>query len=112
VSSIYGVRVGFNNSIYAISKAALIQQTKAMAIELLAKGIRVNALAPGYYRSEMTDDFFSSKAGQKYLMKVPSKRLGLLDELDGPLLLLASEASSNMTGAVLVVDGGHSISSL
>jgi NAD(P)-dependent dehydrogenase (short-subunit alcohol dehydrogenase family) len=114
VASIYGIRVGLNNPTYATSKAALIQLTKAMAIELLSKGIRVNAIAPGYYRSEMTSSFYDSPAGQKYLQtKVPSKRLGELRELDGALLLLVSKRGcSNMTGSVVVVDGGHSISSL
>jgi len=113
VASIYGLRVGFNNGVYATSKAALVQLTKALAIELLSKNIRVNCIAPGYYRSEMTADFYDSPAGIKYLKeKVPSKRLGRLEELDGALLLLASKASSNMTGSVVVVDGGHSTSSL
>jgi NAD(P)-dependent dehydrogenase (short-subunit alcohol dehydrogenase family) len=113
VASIYGIRVGLNNGVYATSKAALVQLTKAMAIELLGKGIRVNCIAPGYYRSEMTAAFYDSPAGKKYLeTKVPSKRLGRLEELDGALLLLASSASSNMTGSVVVVDGGHSTSSL
>jgi NAD(P)-dependent dehydrogenase (short-subunit alcohol dehydrogenase family) len=113
VASIYGLRVGFNNGVYAMSKAAMVQMTKAMAIELLSQRIRVNCIAPGYYRSEMTADFYDSPAGIKYLKeKVPSKRLGRLEELDGPLLLLASDASSNMTGSVVVADGGHSSSSL
>jgi NAD(P)-dependent dehydrogenase (short-subunit alcohol dehydrogenase family) len=113
VASIYGIRVGLNNATYATSKAALIQLTRAMAIELLGKGIRVNAIAPGYYRSEMTASFYDSPPGQKYLQtKVPSKRLGLLWELDGALLLLASKASNNMQGSVIIVDGGHHISSL
>jgi NAD(P)-dependent dehydrogenase (short-subunit alcohol dehydrogenase family) len=113
VASILGLRVGFNNAVYATSKAALIQLTKALAIELLGKNIRVNCLAPGYYKSEMTSDFYESTAGKKYLQtKVPSKRLGRLEELNGAILLLASDASSNMTGSVVVVDGGHHISSL
>jgi len=113
VASIYGLRVGFNNAVYATSKAALLHMTKAMAIELLGKGIRVNAIAPGYYRSEMTAEFYDSAPGKKFLQtKIPSKRLGLVHELDGALLLLASEASTNMTGSVVVVDGGHSTSSL
>ena len=113
IASIYGLRVGLNNGVYATSKAALVQLTKAMSIELLGKGIRVNCIAPGYYRSEMTADFYDSAAGKKYLeTKVPSKRLGRLEELDGALLLLASSASSNMTGSVVIVDGGHVTSSL
>jgi NAD(P)-dependent dehydrogenase (short-subunit alcohol dehydrogenase family) len=114
VASIYGLRVGLNNGTYATSKAALVQLTKALSIELLSKGIRVNAIAPGYYRSEMTSDFYDSPAGKKYLQtKVPSKRLGELPELDGALLLLAStRGCSNMTGSVVVVDGGHATSSL
>jgi NAD(P)-dependent dehydrogenase (short-subunit alcohol dehydrogenase family) len=84
-----------------------------MAIEVLGKGVRVNCICPGYYRSEMTGDFYDSEKGIKYLKtKVPSKRLGLVEELDGALLLLSSKASSNMTGSVIVVDGGHAVSSL
>ena len=114
VASIFGIRVGFNNPTYATSKAALVQLTKALAIELLGKKIHVNAIAPGYYRSEMTSDFYDSPAGQKYLQtKVPSKRLGDIPEMDGALLLLASRRGcSNMTGSIVVIDGGHSISSL
>lgn len=113
IASIYGLRVGYNNSHYSVSKAAMIQMTKAFALELVSKNVRVNVVCPGYYRTELTSEFYDSPAGDRYIQKsIPSKRLGLLPELDGAMLLLASQASSNMTGSVITVDGGHSISSL
>jgi len=113
VASIYGVRVGEHHAHYATSKAALVQLTKAMAIELLKHNVRVNALAPGYFRTELTADFFDSDAGKKFVQsRIPARRLGHLEELDGAFLLLASDASKFMTGTVVVVDGGHLSSSL
>jgi NAD(P)-dependent dehydrogenase (short-subunit alcohol dehydrogenase family) len=69
----------------------------------------VNAIAPGYFPSEMTNPFFESEAGKKEIAALPARRLGRLEELDGPLLLLASDASTYMNGSVLTVDFGHSI---
>jgi NAD(P)-dependent dehydrogenase (short-subunit alcohol dehydrogenase family) len=76
---------------------------------MLQHGIRVNAIAPGYFPSDMTNPFFESEAGKEEIGKLPAKRLGRLEELDGPLLLLASQAGSYMNGSVLTVDYGHSI---
>jgi NAD(P)-dependent dehydrogenase (short-subunit alcohol dehydrogenase family) len=112
VASILGLRQAGHVSAYAVSKAALIQLTKVMALELAREGIRVNALAPGYFDTELNHDFWQGEAGQALIKRVPSRRLGQLEELDGPLLLLASEASRYMTGAVIAVDGGHLVSSL
>lgn len=94
---------------YGTTKAALIHMTRYMALDLLPHGIRVNAIAPGYFPSEMTNPFYESEAGKKEIANLPAKRLGRPEELDGPLLLLASEASSFMNGAVLTVDYGHSV---
>jgi len=91
---------------YMASKAAVIHLTKSMALELARDNIRVNAIAPGYFSTELNADFLAGEAGRKLLSKVPFGRAGQMAELDGPLLLLASEAGSFMTGSVLVVDGG------
>jgi len=112
VASIAGLRVAGEMSAYASSKAALIQLTKAMALELARHRIRVNALAPGYVLTDFNRAFFESAAGQTMIKRIPQRRLGNPDDLDGPLLLLASPAGRHMTGSVLVVDGGHSVSSL
>lgn len=112
IASILGLRVASSIAPYAISKAGVIQMTKALALEWARHGIRVNALAPGYFVTELNDDFFRSEAGQALIKRVPQRRLGQLTELDGPLLLLISEASSFMTGSVVTVDGGHLVSSL
>lgn len=112
IASILGVRVGMGQLSYATSKAAVIQMTKSMALELGRAGIRSNALCPGYFRTEINDDFFNTPKGEAYIKAMPAKRLGQLDELNGPLLLLASEAGSFMNGVALPVDGGHLISSL
>lgn len=107
IASILACRVGGGLSVYAASKAGLVQLTRALAMELARHRIRVNAIAPGYVRTEMNDAFFASEAGQAMVKRVPMRRLGEPAELDGALLLLASEAGSYMTGSVIVVDGGH-----
>ncbi|UAW98449.1 glucose 1-dehydrogenase [Halopseudomonas nanhaiensis] len=113
IASILGLRVGTALSHYAVAKAGVVQLTKAMALELARHNIRVNAIAPGYFRTEMNGDYFDTEKGQQYIRsKVPMRRLGQLEELSGPLLLLASEAGSFMTGSVLNIDGGHLTNSL
>ena len=112
VASILGLRVASQVPSYAASKAALIQLTKAMALELARHRIRVNALAPGYVETAMNRDFFASDAGQAMIKRVPQRRIGKPAELDAALLLLASDAGSYMTGSVVTVDGGHVVSSL
>jgi len=94
---------------YGTTKGALIHMTQYMALDLLPHGIRVNAIAPGYFPTDMTNPFFESEPGRREVEALPPKRLGRLDELDGPLLLLASEASSYMNATVLTVDYGHSV---
>ncbi|HEY4042321.1 MAG TPA: glucose 1-dehydrogenase [Rhodopila sp.] len=112
IASIVGLRVAGGVATYAVSKAGAVQMTKALALEWARHRIRVNALAPGYIETELNDDFFASEAGKALVRRIPQRRLGELKELDGPLLLLASDAGSYMTGSVLVVDGGHLVSGL
>lgn len=94
---------------YGTTKGGLIHMTQYMALDLIEHSIRVNAIAPGYFPSEMTNPFYESEVGKQEIANLPPKRLGRHEELDGPLLLLASEASSYMTGSVITVDSGHSI---
>lgn len=112
VASILGLRVAGAVAPYAISKAGVIQMTRALALELARHSIRVNALAPGYLETALNREFFRTDAGQAIIRRIPQRRLGQLQDLDGPMLLLASDASAYMTGAVLVVDGGHVVSTL
>lgn len=111
-ASIAGFRVAKQLTAYVASKGGLIQLTRAMALELTAYNIRVNALAPGYIETEINQGFFQTVAGLKMVKRIPQGRIGRLSDLDGPLLLLASSAGRYMTGSVLTVDGGHSINSL
>lgn len=110
IASIFSFGVSKTLSAYATSKAAVAQMTKAMALELARDVIRVNALAPGYFPTEMNADFLASDAGQRLIAKVPQKRAGALEDLEGPLLLLASDAGTYMTGSVVPVDGGALLS--
>jgi NAD(P)-dependent dehydrogenase (short-subunit alcohol dehydrogenase family) len=112
IASILGLRVAGGVTPYAISKAGVVQMTKALALEWARHRIRVNALAPGYIETDLNDDFFSSDAGKALIRRIPQRRLGEVKELDGPLLLLASDAGSYMTGSVVAVDGGHLVSGL
>jgi NAD(P)-dependent dehydrogenase (short-subunit alcohol dehydrogenase family) len=95
---------------YAASKGGLINLTRAMAVEWARHGIRVNALAPGYVETDLNRDFLEGEAGQALKKRVPQRRFGQPADLDGPLLLLASEASAHMTGSIVTVDGGQSAS--
>lgn len=112
IASIAGVRTLGGAASYSVSKAAVIQMTKVMAMELARHQIRVNAIAPGYISTEMNSEFLASPTGQKLVNRSPMRRVGEADELDGALLLLASERAAFMTGAVIPVDGGHLVSSL
>ncbi|UYO50620.1 SDR family oxidoreductase [Rhodopseudomonas palustris] len=106
IASVLGQSVLKFVSPYAISKAGIIQATKAMALELASSRIRVNALAPGYIDTDINRDLWSTPAGEKLLKSIPQRRVGHESDLDGAILLLASNASRYMTGSVVTVDGG------
>lgn len=112
IASILGLRVREQVASYAASKAGIVHLTQALALEWAPLGIRVNALAPGYFETDLNRDLLRSEVGQALMSRVPQRRPGQLPELDGPLLLLASDAASYMTGAVIPVDGGHLVSTL
>lgn len=110
IASVLGLGVLKAVAPYAVSKAAVIQMTKAMALELARDGIRVNALAPGYVETELNAEYLASDAGKRMIGHVPLGRAGQLEDLDGALLLLVSDAGRYMTGSVIVIDGGQTLS--
>ncbi|KCZ60467.1 hypothetical protein HY36_05665 [Hyphomonas atlantica] len=112
IASITALRPSNMISAYSASKAAVDHLTRTMALEAARHGIRVNAIAPGYFKTAINDEFLDSEAGQRMAKRVPMRRFGNYEELNAPLLLLASEEGSYMTGSTLVVDGGHSLSPL
>jgi NAD(P)-dependent dehydrogenase (short-subunit alcohol dehydrogenase family) len=112
IASITAERVQKALTNYAASKAAVVQFTKAAALELAQHNIRVNALCPGYFQTELNSEWFKTDDGQALIQRIPQRRTGNLEELNGPLLLLASEAGSLMTGSAVTVDGGHVLSEL
>lgn len=112
IESILSYRQAGHVAPYAASKAGLAQLTKNMALELARHDIRVNGIAPGYFATDINHEFFATEAGAAMIKRIPQRRLGNLPDLDGPLLLLASDASRYMTGTTIVVDGGHLCSGL
>ncbi|MGJ4967185.1 MULTISPECIES: SDR family oxidoreductase [unclassified Bradyrhizobium] len=106
IASVLGFSVVKFISPYAISKAGVVQATKALALELAASGIRVNALAPGYIDTDINHEVWETPAGEKLVKRIPQRRVGHESDLDGAILLLASNASRYMTGSVVTVDGG------
>lgn len=112
VASILGHRVAGAVASYAASKAGVVRLTEALALEWARYGIRVNALCPGYIETDLNRDFFESEAGKALVKRIPQRRLGRPQDLDGALLLLATDAGRYITGTSLVVDGGHLVSSL
>ena len=109
VASVMATQVARYLSAYAASKAALVQFTRTLALEWIRHGVQVNALCPGYFLTDMNDEFFTSERGQRFIADLPIGRLGEQRELEGAAVFLASDASSYVTGATLYVDGGHSL---
>ena len=107
IASILAFGTGKMLGAYMVSKAGVVQLTRSMALEWSLDNIRVNAIAPGYFSTEMNEGFLGTAKGKEMLAGVPMRRAGESGELEGPLLLLASGSSSYMTGSVITVDGGH-----
>jgi 3-oxoacyl-[acyl-carrier protein] reductase len=109
IASVLGFGVAKGTAAYAIAKAGVVQLTKALALELAFKGVRVNAIAPGWFVTEINRDYLTGEAGAKLTRDIPVGRFGRDGDLDGALLLLASDAGAYITGATIVVDGGQMI---
>ena len=109
VASVLGFAMQKGTANYPASKAALLHLTRTMALEWARYGVRVNALAPGYFRTEMSDGYVTSERGKAMVERMPMRRLGEPAELSGALLLLASNAGAYLTGSVITIDGGLSL---
>jgi len=107
IASVLGFGVAKGTATYAIAKAAVVQVTKALAAELAFRGVRVNAIAPGWFVTEINDKYLASEAGAAIKRDIPMGRFGKEGELDGALLLLVSDAGAYITGATILVDGGQ-----
>ncbi len=112
IESILSFRQTGHIPAYVASKAGLTQLTKTLALELARYNIRVNGIAPGYFSTDINRGYLASEAGAAMIKRIPQRRAGNVEDLEGPLLLLASDASRYMTGTTLVVDGGHLVSGL
>jgi NAD(P)-dependent dehydrogenase (short-subunit alcohol dehydrogenase family) len=109
IASVLGLGVAKGVVAYATAKAGVIQMTKALALELAFKGVRVNAIAPGWIVTELNREYLSTEAGAALKREIPVGRFGEERDLDGPLLLLVSDAGRFVTGATIVADGGQSV---
>jgi NAD(P)-dependent dehydrogenase (short-subunit alcohol dehydrogenase family) len=110
IASLLGLRTIRHVPAYAAAKAGLIHLTHTLAAELGRHAITVNAIAPGYFATDLNREFMGSDAGRALVQRIPLGRSGEPPDLDGALLLLASDAGAYITGAVLPVDGGHAVS--
>jgi len=109
IASVLGLAVAKGAVAYATAKAGVVQVTKALAVELAFKGVRVNAIGPGWFVTEINDEYLLSEKGTEIKREIPMGRFGNEGDLDGALLLLASDAGAYITGATIVVDGGQVI---
>lgn len=112
ITSILGSRVTGLLSPYVAAKGGLAHLTRGLALELARYNIRVNSIAPGYFITEINREHLTGPDGEKFKQRIPTRRFGEYEDLDGALLLLASEAGRHMTGSEIVVDGGHLVSAL
>jgi NAD(P)-dependent dehydrogenase (short-subunit alcohol dehydrogenase family) len=110
IASMAGLKVLAQIGVYCMSKAAVVQMTKAMALEWARFNINVNAICPGYIVTEINQQHWETQAGRKLIQMLPRRRVGQPEDLDGVLLLLASEQSRFVNGAVIAVDDGFGIS--
>lgn len=108
IASVLGLGGKSRNAAYCASKGGVVNLTRAMSMDLGRYGIRVNAIAPGWFVTEINGEFLTSEAGEAYMRRTPARRAGQIEELIGPTILLASEAGSFVNGAILPVDGAHS----
>jgi NAD(P)-dependent dehydrogenase (short-subunit alcohol dehydrogenase family) len=109
IASVLSERVMIGDAIYAISKAGVVQMTRSLALELARHNIRVNAISPGFIKTDMNREFLTSESGRAMAEKIPLHRFGRAEDLDDVLLLLAGDGSRYMTGTVITVDGGHGL---
>ena len=109
IASVLAIRSQKGTTPYGISKAGLVRMTKSLALEWARYGIRVNAIAPGYFATDIAKNYIDSDAGQRMVNNIPQRRYGSAEDLDGVLLLLAGDGSRYMTGVCIPVDGGHSL---
>ena len=109
IASLLAVSAQKGTAPYAASKAGILQLTRSMAIEWARYGITVNAIMPGYFETEISEDFLQTDVAAALQKRIPLRRLGKPADLRGAMLLLASDAGNYMTGSVVTVDGGHSM---
>jgi 3-oxoacyl-[acyl-carrier protein] reductase len=109
IASVLGFGAAKGVVAYATAKAGVVQLTKALGLELAFKGVRVNAIAPGWFVTEINRDYLASEDGQKLTRDIPIGRFGEDGDLDGVLLLLASDAGRFIAGTTIVVDGGQMV---
>jgi NAD(P)-dependent dehydrogenase (short-subunit alcohol dehydrogenase family) len=109
IASVLGFGVAKGVVGYTTAKAGVIQVTKALGLELAFKGVRVNAIAPGWFVTELNHDYLTSEEGRRLTRDIPVGRFGRDGDLDGTLLLLVSDAGSYIAGATIVVDGGQMV---
>jgi len=112
IASVLGLTVAPGQSAYCASKGAVIQLTRAMSLDLMKNNIRVNAIAPGWFKTEMNEEYFESPMGKDYIQRMPARRLGQVEEMIGPIVMLASKAGSFVNGTVLAVDGAISATAI
>jgi len=112
ISSVLGFRTIGRVPAYCAAKAGLTHLTHVLAMELARYGILVNALAPGYVETDFNRAFFQTEPGKALISRIPLRRLGQTEDLDGALLFLASPASAYVTGAVISIDGGHGVAAI
>jgi NAD(P)-dependent dehydrogenase (short-subunit alcohol dehydrogenase family) len=112
IASVLSTRTIARVPSYLAAKGGLLHLTHGMAMELARYGILVNAIAPGYVETDFNRDFFRSEAGKRLEARIPLRRIGQPQDIDGPMLLLASPAGAYMTGAVIAVDGGHGVAAI